>query len=88
MYSVFCNQPLERVRKFTERDYFFSAAEVDNINPENLDFNSLFWVPESWIFGLLTRLQRVIHPEKVCIYFYELVRVPFYTLILKPKSVW
>lgn len=28
MYSIFCNQPLERVRKFTERDYFFSAAEV------------------------------------------------------------
>lgn len=28
MYSIFCNQPLERVRKFTERDYFFSAAEA------------------------------------------------------------
>lgn len=28
MYSTFCNQPLERVRKFTERDYFFSAAEA------------------------------------------------------------
>jgi ATP-dependent Clp protease protease subunit len=28
MYSAFCGQPLERVRKFTERDYFFSAAEV------------------------------------------------------------
>lgn len=31
MYSTFCNQPLERVRKFTERDYFFSAAEVLNL---------------------------------------------------------
>ncbi|KAG0575398.1 hypothetical protein KC19_5G001500 [Ceratodon purpureus] len=28
MYSAFCDQPLERVRKFTERDYFFSAAEA------------------------------------------------------------
>jgi hypothetical protein len=40
MYSVFCNQPLERVRKFTERDYFFSAAEVCILKSED------FWIPE------------------------------------------
>jgi ATP-dependent Clp protease protease subunit len=28
MYSAFCNQPVERVRKFTDRDHFFSAAEA------------------------------------------------------------
>jgi hypothetical protein len=28
MYSAFTGQPLERVQKFTDRDRFFSAAEV------------------------------------------------------------
>lgn len=28
MYAAFTGQPLERVQKFTDRDHFFSAAEV------------------------------------------------------------
>lgn len=41
MYSIFCNQSVERVRQFTERDYFFSAAEVSNLNSDDSNTFSL-----------------------------------------------